>query len=270
MRLKRFTLLDRLFHLGLMLTFMLQAATGLARMYTETGWGRFLASMFGGYHGAMTVHRIGGMLMLGLFVLHLIYLAVRAGRCFPGCVRGNDSLLFGLRDLKDFFIHLGWMLGLCDSPRFERWAYWEKFDYWAVFWGMLVLGGTGLLLADPVVSSRYLPGWGLNVAFWVHRIEALLAIGHVFIIHFAIAHIRPHNFPMDMAMFQGSVDLGKTRQERPGWIERLTAEGMFHAELVEEGGIGAGIIVRIFGCAVVLCGVLLLIFGLVNLPHITW
>ncbi len=66
-----------------------------------------------------------------------------------------------------------------------------------------------------------MPGWVFNVLLWVHRIEALLAIAHVTTIHFFIGHLRRHNFPMDLAMFEGSVDLEKARHERPAWVERM-------------------------------------------------
>jgi cytochrome b subunit of formate dehydrogenase len=107
----------------------------------------------------------------------------------------------------DFFRHVAWFLGLAGAPQFDRWGYWEKFDFWAVFWGIPVLAVTGLLLTFPVLTGRYLPGRVLIPALWIHRIEALLAMAHVFIIHFFIVHLRRHNFPMDRAIFEGNVDL---------------------------------------------------------------
>ena len=87
---------------------------------------------------------------------------------------------------------------------------------------MVILGGTGLVMAYSLTSTYILPGWTLNVAFWIHRVEAILAIAHVFIIHFFIAHIRRHSFPMDRAIFEGTVSLDAARQEKPAWIERLS------------------------------------------------
>lgn len=266
MRIRRFTPMQRAFHLLLILTFMTQAATGLGRLYVETVWGKSLAALFGGYDGCLRVHVWVGVLMLVLFVLHLLY---ALGLMATGRARGPDLLLPRLSDLGQFLRHTGWMLGLCAEPRFDRWTWWEKFDYWAVFWGMVVLGATGLLLADPLASSRVMAGWGLNVALWVHRIEALLAIGHVVLIHFFVAHLRRRHFPMDTAMFEGGVPLADVEEERPAWAERL------------RGGAGAGgaagrapALVRaayyVFGYAVVVGGVALLVYGLVNAPRVTW
>lgn len=155
-------------------------------------------------------------------------------------------------------------------PQFDRWGYWEKFDYWAVFWGMAILGGTGLILAYSLYSTRFIPGWTLNVAFWIHRLEALLAIGHVFIIHFFIAHIRRHSFPMDRAMFEGTVSLDAARQEKPAWIARLEQNGELEAVLAPKPNRKLRFLYYLIGFAAVGVGLFLLIGGLVQSRHITW
>ncbi len=263
MRIKRFTLAQRLFHLLLMLSFITQAATGLGRMYIQTEFGRTVTSLFGGYEGALAIHREVGVFMVLLFVIHLIYLifGVRRKKWF-----GPDSMLPRLRDAGDFFRHLGWMLGLRKQPQFERWGYWEKFDYWAVFWGMVIIGGTGLLLYDPLVTSQYFQGWSLNVAFWIHRIEAILAIAHVFIIHFVIAHLRPFNFPMDRAMFTGRASMEHMRHEKGDWIARLEDSGALDSYTVNEAPAARQIGAYVLGIAIVACGIILLVNMIIHLP----
>lgn len=270
-RVRRFTPIQRLFHVFLMLTFLTQGATGLSRMYIQTGWGKNLAAVFGGYESALTVHKWIGILMICGFMLHIFYLffTVKWNQA-PHVLFGPDSLIPGPRDAKAFFQHLGWMFGIRDFPSFDRWGYWEKFDYWAVFWGMVLIGTTGLILAYPLAATRYIPGWGLNVAFWIHRIEALLAMAHVFVIHFFIAHFRRHNFPMDRAMFEGSVDLDAVRHERPAWIRRLEDSEALDPLRVDPANTGFRIFSYLFGYAAILCGLFLLIGGLVNAPRITW
>jgi len=267
MRIRRFTRLQRLFHVLLMLTFMVQATTGLGRLYIETAWGRSVAGLFGGYTGCLAVHKWVGGVMLILFGLHVLYALwiIASGRS-----RGQDTLLPRVSDAKQFLRHTGWILGLCAEPRFDRWTWWEKFDYWAVFWGMVVLGGAGLILIDPLASSPVMAGGGLDVALWVPRIEAVLAIAHVVLIHFFVAHLRRTHFPMDKAMFEGSVPLAEAEAERPAWVERLRGEG----RLDIQGGAGAQGIVRavyfVFGYAVVVCGVVLVVYGLLNARLVTW
>lgn len=271
MRLRRFTILQRAFHLLLMLAFMLQTATGLGRMYIETAWGRGLAAPFGGYEGCLAWHKFGGGALLALFALHIVYLLgkfIAAGG--KGMLFGPDTLLPRPKDLLQFFQHTFWMLGLGKEPQFDRWSYWEKFDYWAVFWGMLIIGVTGIMLWDPVATTVYIYGWGLNLALWVHRIEAILAIGHVFIIHFFIAHLRRRSFPMDRAMFEGSVDLAHAEQEKGAWIERLKTAGKLDASMAAEKPLPARIVAYVVGYAVVISGVLLLVYGVLNAPFVTW
>ncbi|MEW6672303.1 MAG: cytochrome b/b6 domain-containing protein [Thermodesulfobacteriota bacterium] len=270
-RIKRFTPLQRIFHVLLMISFLTQGVTGLARMYIETAWGRWLAWLVGGYESALLVHKVVGILMLCGFGLHGLYLILTVNwRRFPQSLFGPDSLLPRLTDVKQFFQHVGWFLGIAQPPRFDRWGYWEKFDYWAVFWGMVIMGGTGLILAYSLIATRFMPGWVLNVVIWIHRIEAILAMAHVFIIHFFVVHFRSHNFPMDMAMFEGSVALGAVRYEKPAWIERMEKSGELDHVRVAGSGLGRLTFFYLFGYAAVATGVFLLIGGLVNSPFITW
>ena len=134
---------------------------------------------------------------------------------------------------------------------------------------MIVLGVTGLILFNSVFSSYYMPGWGINIALWIHRIEAILAMAHVFIIHFFIGHLRRHSFPMDLAMFVGSVDLEAARHERPAWVARLEQSGRLESQLVAEAPARRRALFYIFGYAAIAVGLFLLIGGLVNSPSIT-
>lgn len=270
-RIKRFTPSQQLFHIVLMVSFLIQSATGLARMYIETTWGQQIAYLFGGYETARNVHIYVGILMLCGIVIHVLYLLVKINwQRLSTDLAGPDTLLPRFVDIKHFFQHVGWFLGKQKPPDFDRWGYWEKFDYWAVFWGMVVIGITGLMMAFPLATSRSLPGWSLNVAFWVHRIEALLAIGHIFIIHFFIGHLRTLNFPMDRAMFEGSVDLAHSRQERPAWIQRLEKGGELEGMLVAEASPGRRVVFYLFGFLALAAGIYLLVGALLNVRLITW
>jgi len=250
---------------------MTQGCTGLARMYIETRWGQWLSWVFGGYESALRIHKYVGIFMLFGFFIHVLYLISRIDwKRFPQSLFGPDSLLLQPGDALDFFRHIFWFLGLAKAPQFDRWGYWEKFDYWGVVWGMVVLGITGTVMAFPLVACRIIPGWGLNVAIWIHRIEAILAMVHVFIIHFFIAHLRRHSFPMDRAMFEGSVDLEATRHEKGAWVTRLELNNKLEGVLVAEKGVGMRALFYVFGYAAMAVGTFLLIGGLVNGPFITW
>lgn len=266
-RIRRFTPVQRLFHALLMLFFMVLGASGLSRLYINTEWGKWLAGLFGGYESALVVHKFTGFFLIIGFIVHVLYLLTKID--FKTIV-GPDSLLPRSEDIIQFFSHIGWFLGLRESPRFDRWGYWEKFDYWAVFWGMIIIGITGLMMAYPLVATRYMPGWGLNVALWVHRIEAFLAMAHVFIIHFFIAHLRRHNFPMDRTMFEGSVDLKAVQSEKPSWIDRLKKNGDYDDLLVSESPTPQKAVFFVFGYTMVAIGLFLLIGALINWQGVIW
>ncbi|MCX7055116.1 MAG: hypothetical protein NTU56_13090, partial [Proteobacteria bacterium] len=95
-------------------------------------------------------------------------------------------------------------------PSLDRWSYWEKFDYLAVFWGVGMIGVSGLMLWYPDFFTKFLPGWALNAAYIIHSDEALLATGFIFLFHFFHTHLRPESFPMDPVIFTGSMPLHRS------------------------------------------------------------
>jgi cytochrome b subunit of formate dehydrogenase len=268
MRLNRFTFFQRLFHLLLMISFLVQAATGVGRMYVETNFGKILLIPFGSFSNALAWHKVVGIFMLLLFGVHLLYILIVVLKFKT--VLGPDSIIPNRADIQMVVSHLKWMLGRAKMPSFERWGYWEKFDYWAVFWGMFILGGTGLVLYEPITTSMILPGWIINVAFWVHRIEAVLAMAHVFLIHFAIAHLRRHNFPMDRAMFAGGTDLHSAKKERTAWITRLDHERRLNNLTSKDASLPSIISSYILGFSAILLGLYILVGGIINFPNVTW
>jgi hypothetical protein len=116
---------------------------------------------------------------------------------------GSNSMVPQPHDVAQIYQHFRYFFGLGPRPRFGRWAYWEKFDYWAVFWGVGVIGASGLMLWFPTLFSQFLPGWVFNIAIIVHSDEALLATGFIFTVHFFNSHLRPEKFPMDPVIFTG-------------------------------------------------------------------
>ena len=269
-RIKRFTVIQRLWHFGLVLLFMTMAVTGFVWMFLETEAGKWLAGLFGGYQNALWIHRISGLIFLAGFVAHIVYLLACVNwKRFPRSLLGRDSLVFQWVDVKGFFQHLLWIFGLAKAPRFDKWSWWEKFDYWAVWWGLLIVGFTGLILYDPVLSSDFMPGWLLNVALWVHRIEAVLAMGHIFTVHFFVEHFRPASFPFGAAMFDGTIPLEDAREEHADWVAGLEREGKLQAELVPEPPVPLRILYFGVGYALIGLGLFLVVFALVNIWSLT-
>ena len=131
----------------------------------------------------------------------------------------------GIQDFKDIVAHNKWFFGKGPKPQFDRWTYWEKFDYMAVFWGVAMIGASGLVMWFPEFFTKVLPGWAINVALIIHSDEALLAAGFIFTFHFFNVHFRPDKFPMDRVMFSGRMTKSEMLNERKKLYDRWVEEG---------------------------------------------
>ena len=225
----------RIAHLAFALSVMTLVLTGMTVFFPETDWAKSVAAAFGGPRNAALAHRVAAAIMLGIFFIHLLVVAFRifAGRLRGFRWFGPISLVPNWQDLKDILAMFAWFFGRRPRPVFDRWTYWEKFDYWAVFWGMAIIGGSGMMLAFPVQAGAVLPGWMFNVATIVHGEEAVLAAVFLFTVHFFNNHFRPDKFPLDTVMFTGAVPLEEFRREHALEYQRLLASGELEKHLVQ-------------------------------------
>src|ERR1051326_52080 len=244
----RFTAAERVLHALMMLSFIGLALSGLPLAFADRPWAVTLARLLGGFHSAGVIHRLSAAIMIGMFVTHLLLVTRRAivTRDVPGVIWGPDSMGPQWRDAIALYRNVRWFFGLGPRPNFDRWTYWEKFDYWAVFWGMAIIGFSGLLLWFPFFFGRFLPGWVFNIAGLVHGEEALLAVGFIFTIHFFNTHLRPDKFPMDTVVFTGRISEHELKTERAVEYARLAA---IHALPAKEGSPPA-MALRMFGWVV--------------------
>ena len=210
----RFNVFHRFIHLVMMVTFIGLALTGLPLKYSDTFWAQGIILLWGGVKGAGIFHRWFAGITFGYFSLHLLwvfyYVLVLKGNLF-----GPDSMLPSKKDFKDLFQHIAYFLGKGEPPQFGRFTYWEKFDYWAVFWGIAFIGGSGLVLWFPEFFSHFLPGIFFNIAYTIHSDEALLAAGFIFIVHLYNAHLRAHVFPIDKSIFTGKIEAREIIERHP-------------------------------------------------------
>jgi cytochrome b subunit of formate dehydrogenase len=232
----RFTRLNRLLHATMILSFMSLALTGLTLKFSYTTWASVVSRLLGGYEAAGYIHRVAAVLMVGIFITHITDLVRRKRREYGSwrkMLLGSDTMLPTRKDLADFVASVKWFVGRGERPRFGRWTYWEKFDYFAVFWGIAVIGSTGLTLWFPELFTRLMPGWTLNVATIIHSDEALLATGFIFTVHFFNTHLRPEKFPMDIVVFTGRMTLEEFRNDKPAEYEALVQSGELGKHLAE-------------------------------------
>lgn len=232
----RFTRLNRVLHVIMIVSFMSLALTGMTLKFSYTGWAATLSRLFGGFESAGYIHRVAAVFMFGIFFAHLADLWKRVRRD-SGSLRkvlfGPDTMLPTKRDVREFVGSLKWFVGRGPRPQYGRWTYWEKFDYFAVFWGIFVIGSTGLMLWFPEFFTKFFPGWFINVATVIHSDEALLAVGFIFTVHFFNTHLRPEKFPMDLVIFTGRMPVEEFKEDKPAEYDALVQSGRLEEHLVE-------------------------------------
>jgi len=172
---------------------------------------------------------------------------------------GPDSMVPTFQDWRDLVAHNKWFFGRGPKPEFDRWTYWEKFDYFAVFWGVAIIGSSGLLMWFPTFFTRFLPGWVLNIALIIHSDEALLAAGFIFSIHFFNTHFRIEKFPMDTVIFSGRISRNEMLHERKRWYDRLVATGRLDEHRLRDEWFRWKNIARFFGYLFFGVGMILLL-----------
>lgn len=233
---RRFTPLNRTLHALMIVSFISLALTGMTLKFSYTSWAAALSRFLGGYESAGDMHRAAAVLMFGIFVIHIgdLYRLKREQfGSWKKMLSGPNTMMPTRKDLQDFGGSMKWFLGLGPRPRYGRWTYWEKFDYFAVFWGIFVIGTTGMLLWFAEFFTRFLPGQLINIATIIHSDEALLATGFIFTVHFFNTHLRPEKFPMDTVVFTGYMPLEEFRHDKPEEYEELVRSGKLDQYLVD-------------------------------------
>ncbi|MGE0020900.1 MAG: cytochrome c3 family protein [Draconibacterium sp.] len=233
---RRFSKTQRITHIFVIVSFITLALTGMILKFSYMDWAKLMAKLIGGAQVAGVLHRIAAVMTFGYFIYHVISLfklKKSKGLKLKNFIFGNNTLMFNKQDLKDFWASIRWFIGIGPRPDYGRWTYWEKFDYFAVFWGVVVIGSTGLMLWFPEIFTKFLPGWLINVAQIIHSDEALLAVVFIFTIHFFNTHLRPESFPMDTVIFTGHVPLEEYKHDRPRDYERLVKSGKLEKYTIE-------------------------------------
>jgi formate dehydrogenase subunit gamma len=192
-------------------SFIMLALTGLPMKFAGWSSSQWFIGVWGGIQNLRSVHHGAAYVMMASAVYHALYLIIAIGvykRPFP------KHMIPQLQDAKDLIQDFKYFVGLADEPaQFGRFSYREKFDYWAVGWGLLIMIGGGLILMYPVGATKILPGWAVPFALVAHSDEAILAVGWILIVHMYFAHLHPLVFPMNKSIFTGKVPMHQYREE---------------------------------------------------------
>ncbi|MDH5298719.1 MAG: cytochrome b/b6 domain-containing protein [Desulfobulbaceae bacterium] len=260
---RRFGIFPRVIHFLVIVSFLTLAVTGMALKFAAQPWAEQVAGLAGSFTVLGVLHRLCAVLTFIYFCLNFVLLFrnwQRSGKSLPGFMFDADSSLIPMaNDGKELLQTYKWFFGLGPQPRYGRWTYWEKFDYMAVFWGVAVIGTTGLCLWFPEEFTTVIPGYWINIATIIHSDEALLASGFIFTIHFFNTHLRPEKFPMDPVIFTGVMPLDELKHERPREYEALVAQGKLEEVLCDPPPRWLFISAHLFGLTALAVGVSLVV-----------
>jgi formate dehydrogenase subunit gamma len=218
----RMSLRFRLQHLLLMVLLLILAVTGFALMYHDNPIAQAIIRIEGGVQNRGIVHRIAAVLLLANLVYHVFYMLVsREGKA------EFRELIVTRQDVADFLQSIRYNLGTAaEYPRFGKYGYREKFQYWGATVGILLIGFTGFMLWAETFSMRVFPKFVLDLALIMHGYQGLLGFVLLFLWHLYNVHLHPSVFPMNPAWLTGKVSAEWLRREHPLEYERLKGEGL--------------------------------------------
>lgn len=222
---RRFTSWTRATHAVLAASVFGLVLTGMPMRYQDAFWAHWLFWLERGHDQAAALHKCFAVGFFSAGAMHVggTVAAWLTGRFKLRSILEPDSILLRPQDFLNITGNLRFLHDRGPRPDFSRFTYWEKFDYFAVFWGVMVIGSTGLFLWFPEFFTKVLPGSLINVATIIHSDEALLAVAFIFTIHFFNVHLRPEKFPLDAVMFTGRATKEYMEEEHPGVLESIEA-----------------------------------------------
>jgi cytochrome b subunit of formate dehydrogenase len=202
----RMTTNQRWQHLILLSSFILLVITGFALKFPDSWFAEVLGM---GESVRSITHRVAGAVLIAAGIYHVIYLAIaREGR------RLIRDFAPGPRDAFDAWGTMLYYLGLSKNrPKFGRFSYAEKAEYWALVWGTALMGVTGIMMWAKVWVGNLLARWWVDVATAIHFYEAILATLAILVWHFYQVFFDPDVYPMNWAWWDGKMPVEHYRTE---------------------------------------------------------
>ena len=214
----RFFLTQRVEHLILLVSFTILGITGLSQTFYDTMIGDYILKIFGGIDSIRQIHRVFAIL-LGVQSINHIWIFLFN----PVTYRQISKFWPNWSDLKHFSQTIKLNLGLSGQrPRFDRYTFEEKIDYWALALGTVIMGGTGLIQWFPMLATEILPGWVIPAARALHKWQAILTVLVIMTWHFYHVLLKTFN----TSIFTGVMTIKKMKEEHPAellYLERAAA-----------------------------------------------
>jgi cytochrome b subunit of formate dehydrogenase len=202
----RMTVNQRWQHLILLSSFIVLVITGFALKFPDT-WFAHTLGMGENLRGI--IHRVAGVILIGAGIYHVFYLAAaREGRRLLRDIAPRP------KDAFDALATMRYYLGLSTvKPKFGRFSYAEKAEYWALVWGTALMGLTGIMIWAKVWVGNLFARWWVDVATVVHFYEAILATLAILVRHFYQVFFDPDVYPMNWAWWDGKMPVDHYRHE---------------------------------------------------------
>ena len=222
----RFSVWQRFEHWLLVLSFAALLFTGLPQKYNDAAFSEWIIDFLGSVSTARFLHRIAATIFVVESAIHAGEIAVSMLKR-----RFRPTMLIGPQDFRDAINMLRYSVGLTpERPRFDRFDYRQKFEYWGILFGAVIMIATGAVLWFPANVTRLMPGELVPVAKEMHSGEALLAMLVVLLWHFYDVILCPTVLPLDTAMITGKISRERLMHEHPKEYERLALNDASRAD----------------------------------------
>ncbi|VVB85706.1 Prokaryotic cytochrome b561 [uncultured archaeon] len=214
LKFRRFTLNQRIEHIIFFTSFILLAYTGFPLKFPDVWWSKWMIASVGGFENRTLIHHFSGLVMIGVCAYHVVYHMVLE--------KVRPDILFSPKDIKDFTQQIRYFLRLTDEPpRFGRYTWKQKFEYFGAAVGAVIMGFTGILMWQPFEAMKYFPIGFVQIANLFHTWEAVLASLAIFIGHFYDEHFGKF---LNLSWLTGNISEEEMRHEHPEEYEAVMGD----------------------------------------------
>ncbi|MGB9736394.1 MAG: formate dehydrogenase subunit gamma [bacterium] len=211
---------QRVQHIILLISMIMLSLTGLVLKFHNNAFSKWLIKLEGGIWVRGMIHRIFAIILILLSIYHILWVTFTD--------QGHKELMAitpKMKDFSDFFKKLAYNLGFSNElPAFDKYDYLQKFQYWGVVLGTIVMVITGMILWFVNQSMAILPKWVIDVTMLIHGWDGVLIFIVLFLFHLYNVHLNPEVFPMSKTWLDGKISIERLKHEHKLEYDRLMSD----------------------------------------------